>query len=121
MYSLKYNEEATTRFLHSVKDLRTIDMTDKNHCDTPLAVEEVVDSIALLKNNKSPGTDGITAEFYKSFSNQLAPFLRQVFFRRLITVKRAMQFAGPSRDTSMWTTGCRVSLFHTGPNISSTS
>lgn len=54
-------------------------MTDKNHCDTPLAVEEVVDSIALLKNNKSPGTDGITAEFYKSFSNQLAPFLLQFF------------------------------------------
>lgn len=54
-------------------------MEDRSYCDSPLTVEEVCTSISALKANKSPGTDGLTAEFYKSFSNLLAPFLLQVF------------------------------------------
>lgn len=41
-------------------------MADKDYCDTPLTLAEVIDSITLLKNNKSP--DGLSAEFYKAFS-----------------------------------------------------
>lgn len=32
-------------------------------------------SIEALKNNKSPGTDGLTDEFYKIFAQELVPFL----------------------------------------------
>ena len=30
-------------------------------------------------NNKPPGNDGLTAEFYKHFSNELAPVLLDVY------------------------------------------
>lgn len=40
---------------------------------------EVIDAIIYLKNNKSPGNDGITSEFYKNFSQLVAPFLLKVF------------------------------------------
>lgn len=40
---------------------------------------EVADAIKHLKINKSPGTDGLTAEFYKQFADSLAPFLLEVF------------------------------------------
>ena len=33
-------------------------------CETELSIEEVLNAINSQKNNKSPGNDGITAEFY---------------------------------------------------------
>ncbi len=45
----------------------------------PIPIKEIMDSINHLKNNKSPGTDGLIAELYKSFAQQMAPFLLLVF------------------------------------------
>ena len=36
-------------------------------------------SINSEVNNKTPGNDGITAEFYKYFSNELAPVFLDVY------------------------------------------
>ena len=41
----------------------------------------VLSSKRTKKNNKSPGLHGITSEFYKLFSEQVTPFLFEVFFR----------------------------------------
>jgi len=40
-------------------------------------------SLYLLKD-KSPGTDGLSSEFHQSFSQQIAPFLLQVFNESMI-------------------------------------
>lgn len=45
---------------------------------------EVIDCINSLKENKSPGSDGLTGEFYKTFDNILAPFLLAVFKESII-------------------------------------
>ena len=58
-------------------------MADKDCCDTPLTMAEVTYLIVLLKNNKSPGTDGLIGECYKVFSDELAPFLLQVFMESI--------------------------------------
>uniref|UniRef100_A0A3Q0R396 Protein kinase domain-containing protein n=1 Tax=Amphilophus citrinellus TaxID=61819 RepID=A0A3Q0R396_AMPCI len=47
-------------------------------CDGP-RLEEVIDAINQLKNNKSSGTDGLVSEFYNSFTEDLAPFLFEVY------------------------------------------
>ena len=38
-----------------------------------------IKSINSETNNKSPGNDGLTAEFYKNFSNELASVLLDVY------------------------------------------
>ena len=38
-----------------------------------------IKSINSETNNKPPGNDGLTAEFYEDFSNELAPVLLDVY------------------------------------------
>lgn len=48
---------------------------DKELCETEITEKEILSSIKQLKNGKSPGTDGLTAEFYKFFWIDIKPFL----------------------------------------------
>ena len=43
---------------------------------------EVTNSINSQTNDKSPGNDGLTAEFYKYFLNELSPVLLGVYDSR---------------------------------------
>ena len=44
-----------------------------NKCEGVLSLEEATKAIRALKNNKSPGHDGLSAEFYKTFWDILGP------------------------------------------------
>jgi hypothetical protein len=48
--------------------VKSIGEAEREQCNNPIIVEEIISSIEHRKNNKSPGTDGISAEFYKTFS-----------------------------------------------------
>ena len=48
-----------------------------NLCESKISLDEIIKSINFQTNNKSTGNDGLTTEFYKHFSNELAP----VFFK----------------------------------------
>lgn len=78
LYSSKCPEQKTTLFLDSIGCIKTISETDKMCCDDDVTCKEVQSAIKSLKNNKSPGCDGLTAELYKLFANELSPFLTSV-------------------------------------------
>ena len=44
-----------------------------------ISLDEIIKSINSETNNKTPGNDGLTAEFYRHFSNELAPVLLGVY------------------------------------------
>ncbi len=52
---------------------------DKQWLYRPISVEELMDAIKSLPNGKTPGTDGLPCEFYKTFAEQLAPELLKTF------------------------------------------
>uniref|UniRef100_W5LWT0 Uncharacterized protein n=1 Tax=Lepisosteus oculatus TaxID=7918 RepID=W5LWT0_LEPOC len=67
-------------FLNSLKeDFKTIDEGFKAICDKEISIFEIKKVINKLKVNKSPGNDGLTTEFYKTFRDDLAEFLLLVF------------------------------------------
>ncbi len=45
----------------------------------PITDKEVEDAIGWLQTNKSPGSDGLTAEFYKHFCEEITPILTHTF------------------------------------------
>ena len=53
--------------------------TEKQFCDTDLTEEELFKTLKTFSKNKSPGLDGITAEFYISFWDSLKDKLFQVY------------------------------------------
>lgn len=57
----------------------------KERLEQPITLGEVEKAIDDLKGGKSPGPDGLGAEFYKVFKDRAAPFLHRVFFRGVPT------------------------------------
>lgn len=55
--------DSTVSFMDPLVDTNPINTADQEFCDHPIALKEIVDSINSLKNNKSPGVDGITSVF----------------------------------------------------------
>ena len=52
-----------------------LDEQSKNECEGLLTDVECLESLKTMASNKSPGTDGLPAEFYKVFWDYVKPFL----------------------------------------------
>ncbi|KAL1924945.1 uncharacterized protein VTP21DRAFT_4599 [Calcarisporiella thermophila] len=57
----------------------------RGNLEEPISEEEVRRAIRLAPKNKSPGPDGITAEFYRAFEDELAPTMQRHFNEALTT------------------------------------
>ena len=58
---------------------KTITNDEKSMCDDNIKDIEIKESIMSLNTNKSPGTDGLTGEFYKTFIDNLLPILNIIY------------------------------------------
>ena len=64
---------------NSMKNGKKASTSLREQCDEPIHVEEIKWGIKNLKMNKSPGNDGLTAEFYQAFSEEISEFLLAVY------------------------------------------
>ncbi|KAJ8034820.1 hypothetical protein HOLleu_21822 [Holothuria leucospilota] len=63
-----------------VKCLSTsLSKDDKNSLDHPITLDEVQNAIRLAAKNKAPGSDGLSYDFYASFTDLLSTDLTLVF------------------------------------------
>ncbi len=53
--------------------------SEKNICERDIGIEEIKEAIKQTKKNKSPGSDGLTHEFYQTFVETVAPILWKVY------------------------------------------
>ena len=58
---------------------RRLSSADRDLCEGDLALAEATNALKLMSRNKSPGLDGLTAEFYTKFWDLLGPMLIRVF------------------------------------------
>ena len=62
-----------------INDLPKLDDTDKDICDSPITLDEIYDSIKGMQNDKSPGPDGLSKNFYMCFFDILGPMLLKLY------------------------------------------
>ncbi len=67
------------KYLDSVKSLKTLDDIDSNKCEGLISRHECETVLKRMKNNKSPGPDGLPVEFYKTFWDLLGTELVDTF------------------------------------------
>ena len=48
---------------------------DKEKCEGLLTKEECLQALKVMSPNKTPGSDGLSVEFYKVFWNDIADYL----------------------------------------------
>lgn len=83
-FTSKLGSPDLNNFLNSVKDkAKVIDGDFKLFCDDDLKLEEVIECIGNLKDNCSPGNDGLVSKFDKILRDKLAPFLLAVFIESI--------------------------------------
>ena len=71
-------KEKIESFLNSV-NLTRLTADETVTMKRPITKEEIKDNILRLKNNKSPGVDGLPGEYYKTLLNELTPVLCRVY------------------------------------------
>ena len=59
----------------SAENIPRLKDSDKKICDAPLSLEEIAKATKELKNDKSPGSDGLSTNFYKFFWPDIKLFL----------------------------------------------
>jgi hypothetical protein len=66
------------RFLNTYDHLK-LNQEDINHLNRPITQNESEAAIKSLPKKKSPGPDGFSAEFYRSFKEELIPTFLKFF------------------------------------------
>ena len=79
IYTKQTSKAATTEFVRKIPNRKKIFNKDFNLCEAEISLAEIEKSINSETNNKPPSNDGLTAGFYKHFSNELAPVLLNVY------------------------------------------
>lgn len=81
-YQALYSEETVNDECQKwlLEQLETsLDDRTRSQCEGPSTREEADAAIAHMHLNKSPGPDGLTIEFYKTFWSTLAPYVIDIF------------------------------------------
>lgn len=79
LYTSKFSQQHMDDFFKSLPNINQLSDLDKHFCDASITLKEMEEAISSLKANKSPGTDGLSSEFYKLFIHSIAPFLLKVY------------------------------------------
>ena len=79
LYTKWTSKAATTEFICKIPNRKKKSNEHFNLCEVEISLDEIIKSINSETNDKPPGNDDLTAEFYKHYSNELAPVLLDVY------------------------------------------
>ena len=75
LYEAKPIDNIDLNEILNYPNIPKLNESEKMKLEGPLTINEVLESLKNMKNNKSPGSDGFTAEFFKFFWKDLGDFV----------------------------------------------
>ena len=66
-FILASESEATQEFINKTNGLTSFTFKEKLSCEGEITLQECELSLKSFKNNKTPGCDGLSSEFYQTF------------------------------------------------------
>ncbi len=80
----KNTNASTKTFLQQLETPRLTE-TDRTSLSSEITIDELYTTLMEIADNKSPGNDGLTCEFYKQFWDFgiLIPYLNQLCMQKL--------------------------------------
>ena len=64
-------QNTINKYLNNFTGTKTLSSNEQKFCENLITKEEIYDVVKNLKLNRSPGTDGLTSEFFQTFWDQL--------------------------------------------------
>ena len=80
LYTKRTSIAVTSEFICKVLNGKKISNENFNVCETEISLDKIIKSINSETKNKPPGNDGLLAEIYRHFSNELAPVLLAAYY-----------------------------------------
>ena len=74
------------KYIFETKLEKTLSEKDKSICDGEITVTECSDAINEMKLNKSPGLDGLSVEFYRTFWDKLKYLLNKPIIKIIMKI-----------------------------------
>ena len=93
---LKTNIESLNNFL-SALSIPSLSDTQKQICEEELTEKDIYESMISFDNNKSPGNNGLTKEFYQTFWQDV----KDIFFNSLQKSKRLKYLCTSQRQAKI--------------------
>ena len=84
LYTSKANDVIDViQYLESTNITKTLSSDQRDVCETEITIEECKSALFSMKQNKSPGADGLSVEFYQTFWE----YLKAPFYNSLLETK----------------------------------
>ena len=77
MFRKRPRDQSTDQFMDDVY-LKQISVSEKTFLEPPLTLEELGSALKTMSRNRSPGSDGLSVEFYQHFWGDLKIFFLQM-------------------------------------------
>jgi len=77
LFSEEEIDETLSNFF--IENLPILDSADVATCEGEITKDEILTALKQMENNKSPGSDGLTKEFYLTFYNVISDVLVKVY------------------------------------------
>ena len=80
LYTKRTSTAVTSEFICKVLNGKNISNEHFNLCETEISLDKIIKSKNSETNNKPAGNDGLSAEIYRHFSNELAPVVLAAYY-----------------------------------------